>query len=43
MPPAGVLPVIALAAITYVYAAKPIAHGVKKAAHCIVHVVKKLK
>ena len=43
MPPAGVLPVIALGVISYFYVAKPIAHGVKKAAHSIVHVIKKLK
>ena len=43
MPPAGILVVGALAAISYVYIAKPVAHGVKKAAHSIVHVIKKLK
>jgi len=43
MPPAGILVVGALAAISYVYVAKPVAHGVKKAAHCVVHIMKKLK
>lgn len=43
MPAAGVLPVIALGVICYVYAAKPVVHGVKKVAHSIVHVMKKLK
>jgi hypothetical protein len=43
MPPAGILVVGALAAISYVYVAHPIAHGVKKAAHAVVHVIKKLK
>jgi hypothetical protein len=43
MPPAGILAVGALAAISYLYVARPIAHGVKKAAHAVVHVVKKIK
>ena len=43
MPPAGVIAVCALGAISYLYIGRPIAHVVKKAsvktAHAVVHVV----
>lgn len=39
MPPAGIIVVCALGAISYLYVGKPIVHAAKKTGHAIVHVV----
>lgn len=43
MPAAGFLAIAALAAISYFYIGRPIAHGVKRAGQAVVHVVHKPK
>jgi hypothetical protein len=39
VPPAGVLAVLALGAIGYLYVGRPVAHVVKKISHPVCHVV----
>lgn len=39
MPPAGIIVVLALGAIGYVYIGRPVAHVVKKVDHKVCHVV----